>query len=91
MLTMEPFWLGSQTKIQEIKVFINRLDVNLLWKYEIVGQFDMQLDWNVEFIRIILCWYFSQSLDKRDISSKKVRIIEKKDNIWGHFCYSKLQ
>ena len=44
MLTMEPFWLGSQTKIQEIKVFINRLDVNLLWKYEIVGQFDMQLD-----------------------------------------------
>ena len=37
MLTMEPFWLGSQTKIQEIKVFRNRLDLNSLWigKYEI--------------------------------------------------------
>ena len=45
MLTMEPFWLGSQTKIQEIKVFRNRLDVNSLWKLGLdlidqkIGQF----------------------------------------------------
>ena len=52
MLTMEPFWLGSQTKIQEIKVFRNRLDVNILWigKYGI-GSWDWLL--NIRQIHIL--------------------------------------